>query len=166
MARFSAHLRTVALTALMTGALAAACTPTVRRHGYVPETEALTEITPYNDTRETVRARFGNPSTTGMFDEDVWYYVTNVREQLGYLRPESSARSITAVRFNDTGVVASVEEYGLENGRVIALVDRTTPTRGRELTILEQLLGNVGQLPTEQFGDENLPGGAGGPRRE
>ena len=65
------------------------------------------------------------------------------------------------------GLVSDVAEYGLEDGRVVAIADRETPTRGRELTFLEQLLGNVGRLPTEQFGGEqNLPGGAGGPRRD
>ncbi len=151
---------------LVAVALAAACTPVVRRHGYVPETESLKEIEPARDTRSTVLARFGNPSTRGAFGDDTWYYITSVRQQLGYLRPESSARAITAVRFAPSGVVASVDRYSLEDGRVVSLVNRKTPTRGRELTLIEQLLGNVGALPADTLlGQENLPGGAGGPRR-
>ena len=57
-------------------------------------------------------------------------------------------------------------EYDVSDSRQVNYVSRTTPTRGRELTLLEQVLGNVGRLPTDQLSrQDNLPGGAGGPRR-
>lgn len=159
--------RLMLLGVLAPAAFAAACTPTVRRHGYVPESEPLTAITAGEDTRTTVLARYGNPSTAGVFEDNIWYYVTDVRSQLGFLEPESSARLIVVVEFDDEGVVSSVDSIDLDEAREVALVDRQTPTRGRELTILEQILGNVGRLPTDQLGgQDNLPGGAGGPRRE
>ena len=46
-----------------------------------------------------------------------------------------------------------IKYYGLEEGKIISYVDRTTPTRGRELTVLQQLFGNLGRL-----GAGNLPG--------
>ena len=39
----------------------------------------------------------------------------------------------------------------IEDGRIINLQTRTTPTHGRELTILQQLLGNLGKLTGEQL---------------
>ena len=42
--------------------------------------------------------------------------------------------------------------YGQEDGRTIAYVDRTTPTEGNELTLIQQLLGNLGRFNPE--GDE------------
>jgi outer membrane protein assembly factor BamE (lipoprotein component of BamABCDE complex) len=160
-------LRRVAVFGVLAAAAAAsACTPVVRRHGFVPETAPLSEISPNEDNKATVLSKYGNPSTRGTFEQDTWYYITEVRQQLGYLQPESSARAIYAVKFDDAGMVTEVSNYDLEDARQVALVGRKTPTRGRELTILEQLLGNVGRLPTETFDQENLPGGAGGPRRE
>jgi outer membrane protein assembly factor BamE (lipoprotein component of BamABCDE complex) len=159
--------RTTALAVVIAAAAAAACTPIVRRHGYVPEEMPLSAITPSVDTKASVLDRYGNPSTSAVFDENTWYYITNVREQLGYLQPESSARSITAVHFDDYGRVAEVNTLSLADARNPAIVGRKTPTRGRELTILEQLLGNVGRLPSQQMSNQDdLPGGAGGPRRE
>lgn len=161
-------LARITVLAVLTLAVAAsACTPIVRRHGYVPEETPLSAIQPMVDTKSTVLDRYGNPSTSGVFDAETWYYITNVREQLGYLQPQSSARSIVAVQFNGAGVVSRVETYDLDDARDFAIVSRKTPTRGRELSILEQLLGNVGRLPSDQIGgQDNLPGGAGGPRRE
>jgi outer membrane protein assembly factor BamE (lipoprotein component of BamABCDE complex) len=159
--------RTTALAVVLAAAAAAACTPIVRRHGYVPEDVPLSAIQPSVDTKSSVLERYGNPSTSAVFNDDTWYYITNVREQLGYLQPQSSARAIVEVRFDDFGRVAEVKTLSLADARDPSIVGRTTPTRGRELTILEQLLGNVGRLPTDQISDQdNLPGGAGGPRRE
>lgn len=152
---------------------ASACTPTLQNHGYRYIEGEAPVITPGEDTRATLMNRLGSPSTSGVagiLDEGMrdrtWYYISETRESLAYQRSRSRERRIFAVHFDDAGTVASVEEFGLEDGRRVAHVDRETPTRGRELSLLEQLLGNIGRLPADSFtGEENLPGGAGGPRR-
>jgi outer membrane protein assembly factor BamE (lipoprotein component of BamABCDE complex) len=143
-----------------------ACNPVLRSHGYRYSIQEEPNITPAEDTQDTVLQRLGNPSTRGTFEENTWYYISSTRESLAYLRPVTRDRRIIAVSFDDAGVVSEVAEYSVEDGRMVAYSGNETPTRGRELTFLEQLLGNVGRLPSEQFGGEqNLPGGAGGPRR-
>jgi len=155
----------IATVVLVSAGLVSACNPTLRSHGFRYPDGEVPELTPGVDNQSTVLAALGNPSTRGAFEENTWYYISATREYLAYRRPDTRDRRIIAVRFDETGMVSEVDEFGIEDGRVIALVDRETPTRGRELTILEQLLGNVGRLPSEQFGGEqNLPGGAGGPR--
>ena len=44
---------------------------------------------------------------------------------------------------------ASIERYGLEDGRIVNLTTRTTETGGRELGVLEQLFGNLLNLDAE-----------------
>ncbi len=157
----------VSLLVLACALGASACNPVLRSHGYRYSIQEEPNITPDQDTVDTVRARLGNPSTTGTFEENTWYYISSTRESLAYLRPVTRDRRIIAVSFDETGVVDEVAEYSLDDGRLVAYAGRETPTRGRELTFIEQILGNVGRLPTEQFGGEqNLPGGAGGPRRD
>ncbi|GGE36959.1 outer membrane protein assembly factor BamE [Marinicauda pacifica] len=158
--------RSLAVSAVLTGALlAAACNPTLRTHGYRYSDGEVPEFTVGEDTEATVLDTLGNPSTRGAFEDNTWYYISATREYLAYLRPETRDRRVLTLRFDDNGTLAEIEEYGVEDGRVVAFIDRETPTRGRELTVLEQLLGNVGRLPGETFGGEqNLPGGAGGPR--
>ena len=38
----------------------------------------------------------------------------------------------------------SVDNFTLQDGRVIAYNAHETPTRGREMTVLEQLIGSIG----------------------
>ena len=147
-----------------------ACNPVLRTHGYVPTEDAKPQaVEPGSDTKSSVLARLGNPSVKGTFDEDTeedtWFYMSQVRQRFAYLRPLVEERSITAISFNADGQVDKVAEYGIEDGYYVNLVDRKTPTRGRELSVLEQIFGSVGRLPTSQIagGNQPIPGGGGGP---
>lgn len=145
-----------------------ACNPILRTHGYVATSEKPQEVNPDTDTKASVLARLGNPSVKGTFDEDIaedtWFYMNTVRQRYAYLRPQVEDRSITAISFNEDGQVLKVSEYGLKDGQFVNFVDRETPTRGRELSILEQVFGTIGRLPTDRIGgSQDVPGGAGGP---
>ncbi|MCW5723520.1 MAG: outer membrane protein assembly factor BamE [Maricaulaceae bacterium] len=153
-----------AVTVLAIGA--AACNPTLRTHGFRYDRGEAPTITPAEDTRASLSQRLGNPSARSLFDDNTWYYVSSTRETLAYQLPRTRERRVFAVSFDDNGVVTDVREYGLEDGREVRYAGRETPTRGREMTLIEQLLGNVGRLPGDALGqDQDLPGGAGGPRR-
>lgn len=146
------------LAALSAAALTAACAPVVGQNGFQAIDAKPADIVAGTDTRETVLTRLGSPSTTSTFERDsIWYYISQTTEKYTYNRPQVTQRTVTEITFNDAGQVAAVRTLGLEDGQQIAMNGRETPTRGRQLTILEQLLGNVGrgQLPRT---DENEPG--------
>ncbi len=141
------------LAAMIGGGLSG-CAPAVKNHGYAPDDELLVEITAGQDTRGSVRRKIGRPSTTGVFTETGWYYVATTVEHYMYYAPAVTGRRVVAVQFDTNDVVTGVNVYGLEDGRIIDLQTRTTPTYGRELTILQQLLGNLGTLTGEQLLEE------------
>lgn len=154
MARFTPIIAALSLAAVTGG-----CAPVVASQGFQAIDAKPQDIVAGTDTKETVLARLGSPSTTSTFESDsVWYYINQVTERYTYNLPKVSQRSVTEIVFDkNTDVVSAVRTLGLEDGREIAMNDRETPTRGRSLTILEQLLGNVGrgQLPRT---DEDDPG--------
>lgn len=155
-------LKTVALSSF--ALTIAACNPILRTHGYVPsETDKPQQVVPGTDTKATVLSRLGNPSTKGVFEQDVWYYMSSVKERLAYIKPHDSERQITAIVFDDGGDVQAIAEYGVEDGRIINFVGRETPTRGREVSVLEQIFGTIGVNTETLTGDQNVPGGGGGP---
>ena len=147
-------------------ALSTACNPVLRTHGYVPTAEKPQEVNPETDTKSSVLSRLGNPSVKSTFDEkvedDIWYYITSVRQRYAYLRPQIENRTVTAIHFNPDGQVTNVAEYGLEDGVPVNYVDRKTPTRGREISALEQIFGTIGRLPTDRLTGANGPAGGGG----
>lgn len=134
--------------------------------GYQAIEESPKDVKVGIDTRTTVRSTLGSPSAVSTFDPNVWYFITQVKERVAFRRPQITSRTIIAVTFDrDTEVVRTVEQFGLKDGKVIAFNSRETPTRGRELTVLEQLLGNVGRGNMLPRTDEGVPGNRPGDRR-
>lgn len=136
----------------------AACSPAVSRHGFQPVDVQPADIVVGTDTRDTVRARLGSPSAVSTFEpENIWFYVSQTSAKYTFNLPEVTQRTITQITFDEaSGRVIAIEDLDLEDGRQVAFSDRETPTRGRELTILEQVLGTVGRriLPNAE---DNLP---------
>lgn len=144
-----------------------ACAAVIDRRGFVSDDGQPVAAVVGTDTKQSLIARYGTPTAQGTFDEQVWYYITAVQSQTAFFRPETVERQVVAITFDDNDRVAEVRMYGLADGRVIAYDDRRTPTRGREVTFLEQLFGSVGRSPVQLPGqDPNLPDSAGGPRRQ
>lgn len=149
--------RSLALAAVITfaAALAGGCSPVVRNHGYAPQADELADLRVGLDTRASVQSKIGRPAGTGVFTDDGWYYVSSKVEHLTYHAPEVVDRRVVAVLFDENDVVAAVSEYGLEDGRIVDLESQTTPTHGRQLTILEQAFGNIGVITEDTLTGEN-----------
>jgi outer membrane protein assembly factor BamE (lipoprotein component of BamABCDE complex) len=160
------HSTFMAAALLGSVSLLSACTGVVDRRGFLADESQLAPFQEGIDTKESVLTRMGNPSQTGTFDEQTWYYMSAIQKQTAFYRPKTIQRSIVAISFDDSDKVAGVRKYGLADGRIISYDTRRTPTRGREVTFLEQIFGSIGRAPIQLPGaDPNLPSSAGGPRR-
>jgi len=141
-------LRSCAVAAVV---LMVACEPVRRTHGYAPRPAQLAEVKVGEDGRAEVAGKIGRPTTVGAFDQSEWYYITRSTESRAFLEPKVVAQEVVVVAFSEDGVAESVDRYGVEDGRVVNLVTRTTPTRGKRLTFIQQLLGNIGKFSADQF---------------
>lgn len=127
------------------------CSPIVRNHGYLPVAADVAAVTPGSDTKESVLALLGEPTSKGVQGDSTWYYVSYTVRKLAFLPPKVLEREILAVSYDSRGRVAGINRYGLENGVVIDLNTRESVTGGRTLGFLEQMLGNVGNFSAESF---------------
>lgn len=136
-----------------------ACVSVRSNHGYVLERDqdSLT-AEPGFDTKESVLAKFGEPSMIGVVDRNAWYYLNSTDTSRAFFKPKTQRRQVVAFYFNDEGAVSNVENFSLSDGDNIRMVSRVTPTRGKELNFWEQLLGNVGQLPAGIGQEGPVPG--------
>ena len=157
---FRMSLLAVAACAAVFGA--GACTPITSYAGFQAVDTKPADVKVGEDTKSTVLAQLGTPSTTSTFDPNLWYYITQVTERIAFYDPRVASREVVAVNFNkENEQVIGVNKYTLKNGKVFAYNGRETPTRGREMTILEQLLGNVARgnmLPQTDVGPGQQPG--------
>ena len=158
----SARFRCLGIAAAIAVMGAGACTPITNYAGFQAVDNKPADVKVGEDTKSTVLTKLGSPSATSTFDPNLWYYVTQVTERIAFYTPRVASREVVAVTFRkEDEQVTDVKSYTLKDGKVIAFNSRETPTRGREMTILEQLLGNVARgsmLPQDEVGPGQQPG--------
>lgn len=138
-------LRVLLLSSVL---LLGACSNEIKVHGNIPDPEVLANIHPGVDNRSDVLNKLGSPSTLSTFQDNIWYYIGSRAEQGPSIFPaEEIERSVFAVSFTPAGIVQETKLYTLEDAQEVDLVDRETPTEGRELTFIEQMLGNLWRQP-------------------
>ena len=132
---------------VLAGALSvAACDAKVAQRGAMPDVDLITQIVPQKTSKTDVERLLGSPSSINMFGDEVWMYIGETTEQVAFLEREVAERSVLVIHFDKEGVVSEVESHGLDIARDIQPVERETPTVGRDLTLIEQLMGNVSRL--------------------
>lgn len=139
------RLLAVAAIAVSTAVLGG-CISEVDQRGNLPEKDRLTEIHPGTTTRDQVAKILGTPSSTSVFDNNSWYYISRKTKKLAFLDPDTIDQQVYVVNFDPNGVVKSIERKGLRDARNITPAPGATPAPGRELTFLEQVLGNIGRF--------------------
>ncbi len=155
---------------LMAGALVlsvAACSEKLNTRGNLLDPERVVEIKPGEQSREDVAEILGSPSSITPFGSDTWYYIAKRTATFAFFEPKVTERQVLVVKFTKDGKVASVDTKGLEQSQTIQPVDRKTPTHGNKMTVLEQLIGNLGRFKQnnkkkKQNSENEIPGESGG----
>jgi len=129
-----------------------ACGGTVIKHGTQFRENDIQQIQP-GMSQEQVRLNLGTPATTAVVGGGrAYYYILSTKTQTAFLLPDEKDRQVVAVYFSEAGTVDRVANYGLEDGKVIDYISRTTPAPGgQDDGILKQLFRNLGQK--QLFGD-------------
>ena len=145
------------LTLALSGLALVACTPQIDYRGYQPRGSDMDNVR-QGMSKAEVEALLGSPSTTATIasEGDSYYYISSKLETTAFLTPVETDRRVLAIRFDTYDQVASFGNYGLEDGKVINFNPNATPTKGKELTVLQQLLTNAGRF------DGGSPSSAGG----
>jgi outer membrane protein assembly factor BamE (lipoprotein component of BamABCDE complex) len=160
MSQFRPKLRSVLmLTAIISvGAAATACAPVVSRQGFQVQDSSPRDVKVGEDTKSSVLAKLGSPSAVSTFEPNIWYYISQTAETYTYHKPQVSARDVVVITFDKSNdQVAKVDTLALKDGKHLAYNRRETPTRGREMTALEQLLGNIGRTALPQSDQDTVP---------
>ncbi len=131
------------LTALMLGtALLSGCGGQVDRHGHVFIDVDLNQVQP-GMTKEQVATVLGSPDTTSTIGGDAYYYISTTTKTVAFLKPKEIDRQVVAVYFDRGQAVQQVAHYGLKDGIVVNYYKGETPARGKDLSVVEQIFGNL-----------------------
>ena len=145
--------RPLLATAALTAALMA-CAPVIDNRGYIFDDRLLDSLQKGVTSKDTVRSTFGSPSTIASLNGETFFYVYSRVVTESYRAPEEVDRKVLAMFFDAQSRIRDFAVYGLEDGIIVPIVSRTTATQGQELTVLEQLFGNLGRLGDEAPGSD------------
>ncbi|MEQ1669373.1 MAG: outer membrane protein assembly factor BamE [Hyphomicrobium sp.] len=139
------------LVAALAGALALSgaltgCSEQITKHGHQFHDTDLQAIQP-GMSQEQVRSTLGTPATTAVVGSgDAFYYISSTMSQSAFFTPSEKDRQVVAVYFNQGGMVETVANYGLKDGKVFDFISRTTPAPGgKDEGILKSLFRNLGK---------------------
>ena len=122
------------------------CDPHFNQRGFAATPGSIEKLEAGTQSREDVVRLIGSPSAVATFNPNIWYYISETQESYAFLKPEITQQKVIQITFNDSGRIAAIKNYDLKDAQEIAMVKRVTPTSGKELTVLEQILGNVGKF--------------------
>ena len=138
----------------MTVALSA-CNPIITHHGFNNIDSMRSWVKSNTILKSELQSRFGPPSFVD--DEDSamtsFYYVSLTKERFAFFKPEVTERRILVVNFKGDNY-QDYAEYTLKDGKDIDIVSDKTPTFGKEMSVIQQILSNVGKF-------NNVPGQRG-----
>lgn len=127
-----------------------ACSPEIHFRGNAPAPDRLSLIKPGAQTREQVIRLLGSPTSVATFDQNTILYIGQKTKTVAFQYPEVLERTVVAITFGDNGRVKEIGKFSLKDGKVVQLVDRMTPTPGRQFSIMQQLIGNIGKFESNQ----------------
>lgn len=112
-------------------------------HGYQLNSKTAEQVK-IGSSAEQILVLLGSPTTTSTVGGDAWYYVSQVTDRsLGFMPQRVTDQRVFAVYFTKDKKVQRVANYGMEDGKVIDFVSRTTPTAGAESTFLKGMFINL-----------------------
>jgi len=135
--------------ALLGGVGLAGCVGETLQRGYVPSETALQQVQ-VGAPREQVLIALGTPSTTADFGGEVFYYISQkTTRPVAFMNSHVVDQTVLAVYFDENSQVSKVANYGLQDGRIVDFVSRTTPTGGKDFSFIAQLFTATGVvMPT------------------
>jgi outer membrane protein assembly factor BamE (lipoprotein component of BamABCDE complex) len=116
------------------------------QQGYVVDQESIAAV-PVGSSREQVILSLGTPSTVNNIDgNEVFYYISQTRKRsVAFQSAKLVDQRVMAVYFAQDGTVSNIANYGLKDGKVFDFIKRVTPTGGKDLTFIGQVLSGLGK---------------------
>ena len=116
---------------------------TQRTQGYEISDDALAQIRP-GQSQALVTTVLGSPQVTNTFgNETAYYYIQTKVERTAFGMNTASDRTVLAIYFDKNKKVVDKAVYGTEDGKVIAIQSRRTPSFGIDRSFIESLIASI-----------------------
>ena len=116
---------------------------TAKVQGYALSQDALAQIRP-GQSQDLVVVVLGSPMTVNAFDQETaWYYVETKVDQTAFGLTSVRERTVLAVYFDKNKRVVDKALYSAQDGKVITIEGRKTPSYGEDRTFIASLINSI-----------------------
>ncbi len=152
------------LPALALATLLAGCAPGFWSYepqvrGNMVSEDQLKQLVPGTSTEADATALLGSPTAHATFDRNTWIYIGQITtpQIAGFERVHK--QDVVALHFSNSGVLEKIERKTAKNALPAPMIAGATPSPGTSVSILQQIVGNVGRY---NAAPQSLGGPAGG----
>ena len=115
----------------------------VINRGAVIDQRKLAQVKPGMAAPQVIQA-LGTPSTTSTVGGDAWYYVSQrIERSLAFMPQQITDQHVLAIYFDKNKKVTRIADYGMEDGKPIDFLSRTTPVAGPEYHLIQSMLSKI-----------------------
>lgn len=115
----------------------------VINRGAMIDSRKAEQVKPGTPAPQVIQA-LGTPSTTSTIGGDAWYYVSQRTErELAFMPQKITDQRVLAVYFDKSRKVTRIADYGLEDGKPVDFLSRTTPVAGPDYHLIQSLLSKI-----------------------
>ena len=118
--------------------------------GDVPADVRIHAIKAGKHTKEDVTRLLGSPTSITLFEKESWLYIESKERDRIFLPAKEIDRKVIKITFNNNGVVSKIKELSLDDGRKIAIDKTETQISGKDLSIIDEFIGNFGRFPASK----------------
>lgn len=122
------------------------CSNDIENKGYVTKFSDFSKVKEGVSTKQEVMDALGSPTTTSLFGKETWFYLGKEQTKETFYEPETKNYSGYEIVFDDSGTVSKVVKKGKEDLKEFEIAEDYTKTTGNEITVLQQLFGNLGKF--------------------
>jgi outer membrane protein assembly factor BamE (lipoprotein component of BamABCDE complex) len=116
---------------------------TQRTEGYVLKPDMLAQIRP-GQSQDLVTIVLGSPQTTNSFgDETAFYYVETKKDSTAFGVDFIKERTVLVVYFGKNKKVVDKAVYTAQDGKVITIESRKTPSFGEDRNFIDSILSSL-----------------------
>jgi outer membrane protein assembly factor BamE (lipoprotein component of BamABCDE complex) len=119
--------------------LVSACTIRTNTQGNIVDPQLLEQVKPGSLNKNQVQTLLGTPSSISTFDQNTWYYISKQTRQIAFLNPSVLEQQVVEIDFDKSGTVQAIHKFGEDDGKDVEMIARTTPTRGKSITMFDQI---------------------------
>lgn len=122
-----------------------------------------------SSTQNDALSLLGSPTAHATFNDNRWIYVSMTKDLVPLAHPVIDKQQVVILDFDTKGILRNLNVLDKRHAIPVAMAQGITPTPGTHISVIQELLGNVGRYnPMNSMGStfggmSNGMGGMGGP---